>query len=257
MALTAYRVEADDMRRFTYRELAQMADRVAVGLSRLGVQKNDVVACQLPNWWQFTVTYLACSRIGAVINPLMHIFRERELNFMLKHGEAKVIIAPKSFRGFDFEQMITAIQPGLPHLKHVVVIDGQGSNSFEALLSGPAWENEPDAAAILSAHRPGPDDITQLIYTSGTTGEPKGVMHSANTVMANIIPYAERLKLGSEDVVLMGFAHGAPDWLHVRPDDAHHAQGQRRAAGHLGTQEGDRGHQRRKKPASPWLRHRF
>ena len=203
LALTAYRVEAGDEKRFTYRELARMADRIAVGLTRLGVQKNDVVACQLPNWWQFTLLYLACSRIGAVINPLMHIFRERELNFMLKHGEAKVIIAPKTFRGFDFEQMITAIQPSLRHLKHVVVIDGQGPNSFEALLSDPAWENEPDAAAILSAHRPGPDDITQLIYTSGTTGEPKGVMHSANTVMANIIPYAERLQLDAEDVVLM------------------------------------------------------
>jgi cyclohexanecarboxylate-CoA ligase len=203
LALTAYRVEAGDVRRFTYRELAQMADRVAVGLSRLGVQKNDIVACQLPNWWQFTVTYLACSRIGAVINPLMHIFRERELNFMLKHGEAKVIIAPKTFRGFDFEQMITAIQPGLPELKHIVAVDGQGANSFEALLSGPEWEKQADAAAILNAHRPGPDDITQLIYTSGTTGEPKGVMHSANTVMANIIPYAQRLQLDAEDVVLM------------------------------------------------------
>lgn len=203
LALTAYRVEAGDEKRFTYRELARMADRIAVGLTRLGVQKNDVVACQLPNWWQFTLLYLACSRIGAVINPLMHIFRERELNFMLKHGEAKVIVAPKTFRGFDFEQMITAIQPSLPHLKHVVVIDGQGPYSFEALLSGPAWEDEPDAAAILSAHRPGPDEITQLIYTSGTTGEPKGVMHSANTVMANIIPYAQRLQLDAEDVVLM------------------------------------------------------
>ena len=203
LTLTAHRVEAGDVRRFTYRELAQMVDRVAVGLTRLGVRKNDIVACQLPNWWQFTVTYLACSRIGAVINPLMHIFRERELNFMLKHGEAKVIIAPKTFRGFDFEQMITAIQPNLPHLQHIVAVDGSGPNSFEALLSGPAWEREPDAAAILRAHRPGPDDITQLIYTSGTTGEPKGVMHSANTVMANIIPYAQRLQLDAEDVVLM------------------------------------------------------
>lgn len=203
LALTAYRLEAGDVRRFTYRELAQMADRVAVGLSRLGVQKNDVVACQLPNWWQFTVTYLACSRIGAVINPLMHIFRERELGFMLKHGEAKVVIVPKAFRGFDFEQMVLGIQPNLPDLKHIVVVDGQGANSYEALLSGPAWEQEADAAAILNAHRPGPDDITQLIYTSGTTGEPKGVMHSANTVMANIIPYAQRLQLDAEDVVLM------------------------------------------------------
>ena len=203
LALTAYRVEAGDVRRFTYRELAQMADRIAVGLSRLGVERNDIVACQLPNWWQFTAVYLACSRIGAVVNPLMHIFRERELNFMLKHGEAKVIVAPKTFRGFNFEQMIQAIQPNLPHLQHIVVIDGSGPNSFEALLSGPTWEREPDAAAILSAHRPGPDDITQLIYTSGTTGEPKGVMHSANTLMANIIPYAERLQLDAEDVVLM------------------------------------------------------
>ncbi|KQW30381.1 cyclohexanecarboxylate-CoA ligase [Acidovorax sp. Root402] len=203
LALTALQVETGATTRFTYRELARMADRIAVGLARLGVGRGDIVACQLPNWWQFTLTYLACSRIGAVMNPLMHIFRERELSFMLQHGEAKVVIAPQTFRGFDFEQMITALQPTLPHLKHVVVVGGSGANSFDALLSGPEWEQQPDARAILTAHRPGPDEVTQLIYTSGTTGEPKGVMHSANTVMANIIPYAERLHLGADDVVLM------------------------------------------------------
>ncbi|MBA4114700.1 MAG: cyclohexanecarboxylate-CoA ligase [Verminephrobacter sp.] len=203
LALTAVQVETGNVQRFTYRELARMADRIAVGLSRLGVGKNDIVACQLPNWWQFTLVYLACSRIGAVMNPLMHIFRERELSFMLKHGEAKVMIVPKTFRGFDFEKMVTDLQPSLPDLKHVVVVGGQGANSFEALLSGPAWEDANDAQQILARHRPGPDDVTQLIYTSGTTGEPKGVMHSANTVMANIIPYAQRLRLDAEDVVLM------------------------------------------------------
>ena len=203
LALTALRVESGEIKRFTYREMARMADRIAVGLSRLGVGKNDVVACQLPNWWQFTLTYLACSRLGAVLNPLMHIFRERELNFMLTHGEAKVMIAPKTFRGFDYEKMIGAIMGNLPDLKHLVIVDGDGANSFEALLSGPAWEEAADAQPILTRNRPGPDDITQLIYTSGTTGEPKGVMHSANTVMANIIPYAQRLNLGAADVVLM------------------------------------------------------
>lgn len=203
LALTAVQVETGAVQRFTYRELARMANRIAVGLTRLGVGKNDIVACQLPNWWQFTLVYLACSRIGAVMNPLMHIFRERELSFMLQHGEAKVMITPKTFRGFDFEKMVTDLQPSLPHLKHVVAVGGQGANSFEALLSGPEWEDAPDAQNILTRHRPGPDDVTQLIYTSGTTGEPKGVMHSANTVMANIIPYAQRLRLGAEDVVLM------------------------------------------------------
>ena len=200
LALTALRVESGEIRRFTYREMARMADRIAVGLSRLGVGKNDVVACQLPNWWEFTLTYLACSRLGAVINPLMHIFRERELNFMLTHGQAKVMIAPKIFRGHDFEKMIGGINDKLPDLKHLVIVDGDGANGFDTLLSGPAWEEAADAQSVLGRNRPGPDDITQLIYTSGTTGEPKGVMHSANTVMANIIPYAQRLKLSADDV---------------------------------------------------------
>jgi cyclohexanecarboxylate-CoA ligase len=203
VALTAVQAESGAVTRFTYRELSQMADRVAIGLTQLGVGKNDIVACQLPNWWQFTVTYLACSRIGAVINPLMHIFRERELSFMLKHGEAKIIIIPHMFRGFDYEKMVNDLKPSLPDLQHVVVANGTGTNSFEALLSSPEWEKQPNAHALLTQHRPTPDDVTQLIYTSGTTGEPKGVMHTANTVMANIIPYAQRLQLDAEDIVLM------------------------------------------------------
>jgi len=203
LALTAVQVESGDARSFTYREMAAMADRIAVGLYRLGVRRNDVVAMQLPNWWQFTLTTLACARIGAVINPLMHIFRERELSFMLGHGEAKVMIVPKVFRGFDHAQMMAGLRGQLPHLQHVLAVGGEGPDSFEARLSSPAWEREPDAAQILSGSRPGPDDITQLIYTSGTTGEPKGVMHSANTLMSNILPYAQRVKLGTSDVVLM------------------------------------------------------
>jgi cyclohexanecarboxylate-CoA ligase len=75
LALTAVSLESGEVRRFTHRQMAAMADRIAVGLSRLGVGRNDVVSMQLPNWWQFSLTYLACSRIGAVINPLMHIFQ--------------------------------------------------------------------------------------------------------------------------------------------------------------------------------------
>ncbi|UYO40368.1 cyclohexanecarboxylate-CoA ligase [Rhodopseudomonas palustris] len=203
IALTAVRLDSGAVRRFSYRELATLADRVAVGLSRLGVGRGDVVAMQLPNWWQFTVLYLACSRIGAVLNPLMPIFRERELSFMLKHSEAKVLVVPKSFRGFDHEAMARGLQPDLPALRTIVVVDGGGADDFNTLLTTPEWEKEADAAAILSGSRPSPDDITQLIYTSGTTGEPKGVMHSANTLMANILPYAQRLALRESDVILM------------------------------------------------------
>ena len=203
LALTSVRLDTGEGRRFTYRELATLADRIAVGLSRLGVGRNDVVAMQLPNWWQFSLLYLACSRLGAVLNPLMPIFRERELGFMLGHSEAKILVVPKLFRNYDHEAMARSLQPQLPSLKRVVVADGGGADDFDTLLTKPEWEKETDAPNILAANRPGPDDITQLIYTSGTTGEPKGVMHSANTLMANIIPYSQRLKLGKDDIVLM------------------------------------------------------
>ena len=114
LALTAVRRESGEVRRFTYRELAKLADRIAVGLSRLGVGRNDVVAMQLPNWWQFSLLNLACSRIGAVLNPLMPIFREHELSFMLAHGEAKVLIVPKIFRHFDHEGMARGLKKDLP-----------------------------------------------------------------------------------------------------------------------------------------------
>ena len=223
LALSALSVESATVTRFTYREMAAMADRIAVGLSRLGIGRNDVVSMQLPNWWQFTLTYLACSRIGAVLNPLMHIFRERELSFMLKHGASKVVIVPKQFRGFDHEQMIAGLKPSLPDLQHVIVVGGAGDNSFEKLLSEPKWEDAPDAKDILTRHRPGPDDVMQLIYTSGTTGEPKGVMHSANTAHGEHHSLrgtpASRSRRRRPD----GLADGAPDRLYVRADDADHA----------------------------------
>ena len=148
IGLIAVSDERGEVRRFTYLEIAALADRIAVGLSKLGVTRGDVVAMQLPNWWEFTLTYLACSRIGATLNPLMPIFREREMSFMLRHAEAKVLIIPKVFRGFNFEAMIEGIRAELPDLRHVVVVGG-GDNDYERLLGGPKWELEPDAGQIL------------------------------------------------------------------------------------------------------------
>jgi cyclohexanecarboxylate-CoA ligase len=202
-ALTALSIDRQHVTRFTWQELARMADRVAVGLSRLGIVAGDVVSCQLPNGWHLSVLYLACARLGAVLNPVMPIFRERELSFMLAHAQSKVVVVPKLFRGFDHAQMLRGLRDALPALRHIVVVDGEGDDSFEALLSGPCWEDATDAATTLQCSRPGPDDVTQLIYTSGTTGEPKGVMHTANTLFSNIVAYAGRLHLTGDDVVLM------------------------------------------------------
>lgn len=202
-AIVAYRVTDDTHTRLSYRELNQRVTRMAAGLAALGIEAGDVVACQLPNWWQTTALHLACMRIGAILNPLMPIFRERELRFMLHHNEAKLLVIPKVFRGFDYEAMLERLLPELPELATLLVIDGVGERSFEARLLEPAWEETTDTDRLFAERKPGPDAVIQILYTSGTTGEPKGVMHTSNTLFANVRPYAERLGLSGGDRVLM------------------------------------------------------
>ncbi|MFG1241492.1 cyclohexanecarboxylate-CoA ligase [Xanthobacter versatilis] len=191
-------------RDLTYSEIDHLAWRAAVGLRRLGLGKDDVLASQLPNGWEFVVLYIACRRLGIVFNPVMPIFREHELRFMLRHGEAKAFAIPRVFRGFDHEAMAETLKPELPDLSNLIVVGGAGPNGFEALLLDPAFDAEVSGIRQISARDRGDaNDVCQLIYTSGTTGEPKGVMHTANTMYSNLVPYAARLGLGASDVVLM------------------------------------------------------
>src|ERR1700719_3134922 len=134
LALLADRADRAEARRFTYAELGDLVARAAAALKRLGIGPGDVISVQLPNWWEFAVIALAAFRVGAVVNPLMPIFRERELSYMLDFAEAKLLVVPKIFRGFDHEAMAKALQRDLPNLAHVVVVDGAGPDSFEATL---------------------------------------------------------------------------------------------------------------------------
>jgi cyclohexanecarboxylate-CoA ligase len=187
----------------SYRQLKRLSDRIALGLIELGIGQGDVVGAQLPNWWQMMALHLACVRIGAITNPLMPIFRERELGYMLSFAECRLIVVPRLFRNFDYPAMLATLRPELPLLKHVLVVGGDGPDSFEARLLDTRWEDKPGAQEKLAARRPGPDDVVLLNYTSGTTGHPKGVMHSANTMQGNFGPFIRRVGLGERDVVLM------------------------------------------------------
>jgi len=197
-ALVAYRADREGSRRFSYREFGDAVARGAASLRSLGVGAGDIVAVQLPNWWEFVVISLAANRIGAVVNPLMPIFREREMSYMLGFAEAKVLIVPRLFRGFDHAAMAYALQRELPALKHVIVVDGEGDDSFDrVLLSGSARVEPAPTNPVLA-----PDATAVVMFTSGTTGSPKGVMHSTNTLLACNRSLAGRFGLQTDDVLL-------------------------------------------------------
>ena len=174
----------------------------------MGVENGTIVACQLPNWWQFVALYLACARLGAILNPLMPIFRQRELRYMLGFAEAKILVIPRFFRNCNYPEMIAEIRGDLSRLTDVLVVGGNDENSFERRLLDRRWEEDVRVRDLLSRRAPSPNDITQLLYTSGTTGEPKGVMHTSNTLLSILAKYQERLGLGEEDVIFMASPMG-------------------------------------------------
>ena len=193
--------------RLTYAEFADRVERIAHGLMQLGVAQGDVVAFQLPNWWEFTALVYACNRIGAVANPLMPIFRERELRYMLGFAEAKVAVVPQVWRGFDHAAMLAGLRSDLPKLRHALVAGGSGASSFEQALL--ASKPTPADQAAIAARRPQPNDLALVMYTSGTTGEPKGVMHTSNTLLSMPTSMLRDIPLSANDIVLMGspYAH--------------------------------------------------
>jgi cyclohexanecarboxylate-CoA ligase len=210
-AIIGYREEARTTTRLTYRELSARATRIARALASRGIGRGDVVSFQLPNWWEFVALHLACVRLGAVSNPLMPIFRHRELAFMLEHAESRVFVAPVRFRGFDHASLARELQHTLPRLEHVLLVGGDGADAFEACWATTGVGRDCESGAALA-----PNDVMQLLYTSGTTGEPKGVMHTSNTLLGTALKFAERMALDDRDVIFMpsplghqlGFTYG-------------------------------------------------
>jgi cyclohexanecarboxylate-CoA ligase len=210
-AIIAYREETGATTQLTYRALAERAARIARALARIGVGRGDVVSFQLPNWWEFIAVHLACVRLGAVSNPLMPILRHRELSFILAHAESKALIAPASFRNFAHGALARALARELPRLRAVLLVGGEGEEAFESRVLAESAGSSFERGAALE-----PNDLMQLLYTSGTTGEPKGVLHTSNTLLGTALQFAERMAFGADDVVFMpaplahqlGFTYG-------------------------------------------------
>ncbi|MBY4575511.1 cyclohexanecarboxylate-CoA ligase [Gordonia paraffinivorans] len=172
----------------TYAELYATSQRLALGLRRWGLQPGDRVAVQLPNWAVFVVAAAALTRIGAVMVPIMPIYRKDEVAHVVEDSSIRMAIAPAEFKGFDYVSMFDEIRRDSTTLTAIVAVrapDGsreslaaRNIDVFEDFVINDVSAEQVDAELAFRAH---PDDPYVIVYTSGTTSRPKGCLHTFNT----------------------------------------------------------------------------
>ncbi|HEX4018989.1 MAG TPA: AMP-binding protein [Frankiaceae bacterium] len=188
-------------RTLTFGEFAAKAERVAAGLMELGVGPGSSVTWQLPTRIETVILSMALARLGAVQNPIIHIYREREVGFAVRQTSAELVVVPGTWRGFDYLAMAERIAGALPNKPRILV----------------AYDDLPDGdPAGLPPAPTSADDVRWIYYTSGTTSDPKGVRHSDGTLLAGGIGLAVAMEMSPADVgsIAFPFAHiGGPDYL--------------------------------------------
>ncbi len=182
------------------RHVLTTAYAIAGGLRRTGITPGDVIALQLPNRWECLAINLAACMIGAVVTPLVPIYRRKELLHMLPASGARVLFIPDQFRGIDYRALLATLHGACPNLRRVVVL-GECPRaapfvSFAAFIAGTALSERDRAPGNANA-------VKLLMYTSGTTGKPKGVLHTHNTLRAELLAVRNYWQIGAADVALM------------------------------------------------------
>jgi acyl-CoA synthetase (AMP-forming)/AMP-acid ligase II len=202
----------DDMdRRMSFAEYRGACEGFAGMLAERGVGEGTRVSWQLPTWLESMVLAGALCRLGAVQNPILPIYRRREVEFVTRQCQAKLLVVPRVFRGFDHAAMASDLPP------ETLVLDPEPGTVLEKFRN--SGSDHPADAPLPSPPPPtSPDDapVRWIFYTSGTTADPKGALHTDHTLLATFTAMGKRLLILDDDRVALvfPFTHiGGIGWL--------------------------------------------
>ncbi len=196
---------AADGETVTCAQFRDRAERVAAGLHDRGIRAGSVVSWQLPTQVDTVVLSIALARLGAVQNPIIHLYREREVGFALRQTGAELFVIPSTWRGTDYVAIAEGALAGAATRPTILTTDAGLPEGDPSTLPAP-----PEGTSAEDA------PVRWIYYTSGSTADPKGVQHTDQTLIAGGWGLARALDMSPDDVgsIAFPFAHIAgPDYL--------------------------------------------
>ena len=194
----------DQDRELTFREYRDACLKAAAGFASRGLSEGTPVSWMLPTWFESMILVGALARLGAVQNPILPIYRHKEVGFIATQFGTKLLILPPANPKFDYPQMgadLAADRPGM----EVMVCD-------QVLPDGDPATLPPAPANTTPADAP----VRWVFYSSGTTSDPKGARHTDLTLDASARGMASCLHLDESDriALVFPFTHvGGIGWL--------------------------------------------
>jgi acyl-CoA synthetase (AMP-forming)/AMP-acid ligase II len=179
------------------------AERAAAGFAALGVGHGTRVTWQVPNRLETVIASFALARLGAIQNPILHLYRHKEVGYAIGATDAQLVLTAGEWNGFDYGAMVEELIADRPTTPQVV-------NIFTDLPDG-----DPATLADVPAPTDG-DEVRWVYFTSGTTSDPKGVRHTDRTLITGANGLAVALDMAPDDVgsIAFPFAHIAgPDYF--------------------------------------------
>ena len=209
-------------RSWTYAELDQDADRLAAALMERGLKKGDRIGIFAQNIPEWVLTMYAAAKLGVIIVNINPAYREHELEFILEHSGATMLISQVSAPPhIDFVEVSRAVAAKLENLS-VVYVDTSHEptaipmkqheiapeEKFSALLEAGERLLADEGAKVRTRIRQITDSLScdepiNLQYTSGTTGFPKGVTLTHHNILNNGYLIGENLAYAEEDTVVL------------------------------------------------------
>lgn len=191
----------DTNARLTFRGALEWVDAVAQDLHDAGLRPGDRVSVWLPSRVETALVFFACSRMGYACNTSLHRdYTAKEIVALLERAGSAAFFAEPGYGADADRNDIFTMLGGLPRLKKVYRLDPlrptASAGDQPTRFGGLSRRQSADFSASAN-----PDRIIYLAFTSGTTGQPKGVMHSDNTVLANGRAIVKDWGFGADTVV--------------------------------------------------------
>lgn len=184
-------------RAISYAQLDDAVDRLADHLRGQGLSAGDRVAVWLPTRVEVAVAVLACAREGFVCAPSLH--RDHtvgQVMELLRRMHASAFIGQRAYGADAARNDIFTRLGELPSLRASLALEPAAAGL--PLLGTVHGQERAARSTVTGAHA---DAVAYLAFTSGSTGQPKGVLHSSNTLLAPIRAMARDWALGEGSVI--------------------------------------------------------